>query len=139
MVGFPFETAVTAARLVLSGTFERHPRLKVILAHGGGFFPYQIGRLDHGWRKRPALQERLPKPPSAYLCNVICDSLVHDGRSLRFLVERLGWQNVVLGCDYPFGMGADDPVGPVLDLGLPSDQIAAILGGTLARLMRLPA
>ncbi len=137
MVGFPFETALTASRLLLGGVFERHPNLRVILAHGGGFFPYQIGRLDHGWRKRSALREALPHPPSHYLKNIFCDSLVHDARSLRFLIERIGWDHVVLGCDYPFGMGTDAPVDAVLDLHLPAEQTSAILGGTLAKLLRI--
>ena len=137
LVGFPFETALTAARLLLGGVFERHPGLRVILAHGGGFFPYQIGRLDHGWRTRPALRQRLPHPPSHYLANVFCDSLVHDARALRFLIERVGWDHVVLGCDYPFGMGSDAPVEAVQALLLPAAQDAAILGGTLARLLHI--
>jgi len=137
MVGFPFETALTAGRLLLGGVFERHPNLRVILAHGGGFFPYQIGRLDHGWHKRPQLQEALPHPPSHYLKNIFCDSLVHDTRSLRFLVERLGFDHVVLGCDYPFGMGSDTPVDSLLELELPPERRDAILAGTLAKLLRI--
>ena len=65
LVGFMMETATAAARLLMSGTFERFPRLKVVLAHGGGFLPYQFGRLDHGYEVRPELQARLPKPPTA--------------------------------------------------------------------------
>ena len=137
LVGFPFETALTTARLLLAGVFERHPDLRVILAHGGGFFPYQIGRLDHGWRSRPALRARLSHPPSHYLKNIVCDSLVHDAASLRFLVERIGWDHVVLGCDYPFGMGANVPVAAVRALRLPAAQDAAILGGTLGALLQI--
>jgi aminocarboxymuconate-semialdehyde decarboxylase len=137
LVGFPFETALTAARLMLGGVFERHPGLQVILAHGGGFFPYQIGRLDHGWRTRPVLRRALPHPPSHYLTNVFCDSLVHDAGALRFLIERVGWDHVVLGCDYPFGMGSATPVEAVQALRLPAAQDAAILGGTLAGLLRV--
>lgn len=137
LVGFPTETAVTAARLILSGVFEELPELRVILAHGGGFFPYQIGRLDHGYAARESLRERLPRPPSAYLGNVYADSLIHDGRSLRFLLDRLGSDHVVLGSDYPFDMGCDGPVDAVRELGLPSDTERAVLGGTLARLLKL--
>jgi aminocarboxymuconate-semialdehyde decarboxylase len=136
MIGFPMETATAAARLILSGVFVRHPNLKIVLAHGGGFLPYQLGRLDHGYRVRPALRERLPQPPSFYLTNIICDSLVHDATALRFLIDRVGADHVVLGSDYPFDMGHDSPVAAVRALGLSRTQEAAVLGGTLETLLR---
>lgn len=135
LVGFPTESAVAASRLVMSGVFEELPSLRVILAHGGGFFPYQIGRLDHGYRARPELQARLPKPPSAYLGSLYADSLIHDGRSLRFLIDRLGADHVVLGSDYPFDMGCEAPVAAVREIGLEPKQERAVLGRTLARLL----
>jgi aminocarboxymuconate-semialdehyde decarboxylase len=137
LIGFPMETATAAARLILSGVLERFPRLNIVLAHGGGFLPYQIGRLDHGFRARPALRDQLPKPPSAYLANIYCDSLVHSDMALRFLLERVGAGNVVLGSDYPFDMGDAAPVDAVRALGLPREQQATVLGGTLARLLRV--
>jgi aminocarboxymuconate-semialdehyde decarboxylase len=135
LVGFPTESAITAARLVLGGVFEELPGLQVILAHGGGSFPYQLGRLDHGYRARPELRARLPHPPSHYLSNLYADSLIHDGRSLRFLIERFGAGHVVLGSDYPFDMGCERPVDAVREIGLPSEQERAVVGGTLARLL----
>jgi len=137
LIGFPMETATAAARLILSGVLERFPRLNIVLAHGGGFLPYQIGRLDHGFRVRPALRARLPKPPSAYLANVYCDSLVHNDIALRFLLERVGAGNVLLGSDYPFDMGNETPVDAIRALGLARAQEDAVLGGTLARLLRV--
>lgn len=136
LVGFPMETATTAARLILSGVFVRHPKLKIVLAHGGGFLPYQLGRLDHGYRVRAALRERLPQPPSYYLSNVYFDSLVHDATALRFLLDRVGVDHVVLGSDYPFDMGDTSPTDAIRALGLPQPQQDAILGGTLERLLR---
>jgi len=137
LIGFPMESAVAASRLVLGGVFEALPGLRVILAHGGGFFPYQLGRLDHGYAARPELQARLPRRPSEYLGSIYADSLIHDGRSLRYLTERLGPDHVVLGSDYPFDMGCEAPVDAVRELALPADHERAILGGTLARLLRV--
>jgi aminocarboxymuconate-semialdehyde decarboxylase len=137
MVGFPYETALTASRLLMSGTFETYPRLKVILAHGGGYLPYQIGRLDHGYRAKKSLFPDLPHPPSHYLKNITCDCLVHSQLSMRFLIERFGHANVALGCDYPFNMGSDGVVDSVRELGLPAEQEEAILGENLARLFKL--
>jgi aminocarboxymuconate-semialdehyde decarboxylase len=138
VVGFPLETVIAASRLVADGAFERLPRLKIVLAHGGGFFPYQIGRLDRAYRAHPAAFKDLPKPPSAYLENVYCDSLTHNEQSLRFLINRLGAEHVVLGTDYPFTMRCDTPVDKVKDLHLAATEERAILGGTLARLLKLP-
>jgi aminocarboxymuconate-semialdehyde decarboxylase len=137
VIGFPLETVTAASRLIASGAFERLPNLKIVLAHGGGFFPYQIGRLDHGYRVHPAAFQGLPKPPSAYLGNVYCDSLTHDGQSLRFLIDRVGADHVVLGTDYPFSMRHDAPVDAVVELGLPAGQQKAVLGGTLAKLLKV--
>jgi aminocarboxymuconate-semialdehyde decarboxylase len=137
LVGFPAETAIAAARLILSGTLARHPGLRIILAHGGGFFPYQLGRLDHGWHARPKLQESCPKPPSTYLGQIWCDSLVHDPAALRFLVERFGEDHVVLGTDHPFDMGDNFPLRSLHAAGLPETASAKIAGATLARLLRL--
>jgi aminocarboxymuconate-semialdehyde decarboxylase len=137
LIGFMMETTTAGARLLFSGVFERHPRLKVVLAHGGGFLPYQIGRLDHGHKVRPELSARLPKPPSSYLGNIFCDSLTHNTEALRFLIARIGADHVVLGSDHPFDMGCDAPVDAVRELGLAPAQQNAILGETLAKLLKL--
>jgi len=137
LVGFPTETALTASRLILGGVFERHPRLRVILAHGGGFFPYQVGRLDHGYDARRELQQALPRRPSEYLECVYSDSLTHSELSLRFLLDRLGDDHVVIGSDYPFGMGDPAPVDAVRRMGLGREREARVLGGNLAGLLRI--
>lgn len=137
VLGFPMETATAASRLVASGAFERLPRLKIVLAHGGGSFPYQIGRLDHAYRAHPAAFNGLPKPPSAYLSNIYCDSLTHSDLALRLLIDRMGPDHVVLGTDYPFSMRCDAPVDAVDELRLSSTQRNAILGGTLEKLLKI--
>jgi len=136
LVGFPMETAIAGARLLMAGVFERFPRLKIVLAHGGGFLPYGIGRLDHGYKVRPELAAKLPKPPNAYLENIYCDSITHDTRALQFLIDRIGADHVVLGTDHPFDMGTDSPVDAVIDLRLPPGEERAVLGGTLAKLLK---
>jgi aminocarboxymuconate-semialdehyde decarboxylase len=136
-VGFPFETALTASRMIMSGLFARFPKLNVILAHGGGYFPYQVARLDHAYGRRASLREGLPQKPSYYLRNIYCDGLLHDPLSLQFLIDRMGPDHVVLGCDYSFGMGTVHAVQSVRELGLPATEETAILGGTLARLLKL--
>ena len=137
LAGFPMETAIAASRLILSGTFERYPGLKIVLAHGGGFFPYQIGRLDHGFEVRKEINGHLPKPPSAYLKNIYCDSLTHSDKSQHFLIDRIGFDHVVLGTDHPFDMQTERPVDEIAALQLPVEQQKAILGGTLKKLLKV--
>jgi aminocarboxymuconate-semialdehyde decarboxylase len=137
LVGFPTETALAAAHLVAGGVFERHAELKIILAHGGGYFPYQIGRLDHGYNVRAELHDRLPKPPSAYLGGLYCDTLTHNATALRFLVERMGDDHVVIGTDYPFDMGDETPVESVRACRLGAAREANVLGRNVLRLFRV--
>lgn len=137
VIGFPLETTITAMRLIVSGLFERYPALSMVLAHAGGYFPYQLGRLDHAYRVQPAAFGGLRKPPSAYLGNVYCDSLTHDAKALRFLIDRIGADHVVLGTDYPFSMQCRTPVEAVEALCLSPAQHTAILAGTLSRLLGL--
>jgi len=137
VIGFPLETTITATRLIVSGLFERHPALAVVLAHAGGYFPYQLGRLDHAYRVQAAAFSDLRQRPSAYLGNIYCDSLTHDAKALRFLIDRVGADHVVLGTDYPFSMQCRTPVDAVEALSLPPSQHAAILAGTLSRLLHL--
>jgi aminocarboxymuconate-semialdehyde decarboxylase len=137
VIGFPLETTIAATRLIASGLFERHPALSIVLAHGGGYFPYQFGRLNHAYQMERTAFTGLGKPPSAYLGNIYCDSLTHDANALRFLIDRIGADHVVLGTDYPFSMQCRTPVEAVEVLSLPSAQQAAVLGDTLARLLKL--
>ncbi len=137
LAGFPLETALAASHLILGGVFEAFPGLRVILAHGGGYLPYQVGRLDHGYAARREVGERLPRRPSDYLANLYCDSLTHSALSLRFLLDRMGDDHVVIGSDYPFNMGDERPVETVRGLRLPPDAEAKVLAGNLARLLDL--
>lgn len=104
LVGNPLETCLAASRLILSGWLDRHPRLTLILAHGGGFLPYQIGRLDHGFRVRAETKQHFSSPPSSYLRRFYYDTITHATVPLKFLVKLVGADRVVLGTDIPFDM-----------------------------------
>ncbi|AZG46225.1 amidohydrolase family protein [Gordonia insulae] len=108
-VAQPAENAVALSHLIFSGVLDRHPGLQVIAAHGGGYLPTAIGRSDRAWEMRPEARVCL-QPPSHYLRKLWFDSLTHDARQLRALIETVGVDRVVLGSDYPFDMGSDDPV-----------------------------
>jgi aminocarboxymuconate-semialdehyde decarboxylase len=104
LVGNPLETGVAASRLILSGCLDRHPELKVVLVHAGGFMPYQVGRLDHGFRVRSETNAVINSPPSTYLRRFYFDTITHAAVPLKFLVELAGADRVVLGTDIPFDM-----------------------------------
>lgn len=139
LFGNPSETGLIAARLIFAGVFERFPRLHMILAHGGGTLPYIAGRLDHGYRVR-AETKTIPHPPSSYLPRLYFDTITHDDRMLAYLIDRVGFNSVVVGTDRPFDMGIDDPRGLVASIdGLDEPARNAILGGNLlAILSRAP-
>jgi aminocarboxymuconate-semialdehyde decarboxylase len=128
IVGNPAEETVAAAHLTYGGVLERHPRLKVCLTHGGGFLPYQIGRQDRGYKALKGLTaQRLVTPPSVVMGRFFFDTVLHSTEALRFLVERVGPDRVVLGSDYPFPMGDPEPVATVRAAGFDGTTERAIL------------
>lgn len=135
-IGNPLDTAIAIANLIHGGVLERLPGLNVVLAHAGGFFPYQRGRLDHAFRVRSEPRVSTSRRPSDHLAGVYYDSISHSGPALRFLVETVGADRVLLGSDAPFDMGPDDPTQVVREAGLEPAATAAILGGNALRLYR---
>jgi aminocarboxymuconate-semialdehyde decarboxylase len=116
LIGNPLDTTIAAARLIFSGTLAKYPRLKIILAHGGGQFPYIIGRMEHGYEVRPEPKEKVKRPPMAFLKNFYFDTITHNPQALRYLISMAGSDHVLLGSDYPYDMGDQDPVNTVSKL-----------------------
>jgi aminocarboxymuconate-semialdehyde decarboxylase len=142
IVSNPAEATVAAAHLIYGGVLERHPDLKVCLTHGGGFLPYQIGRQDRGFKAKPGLTaQHLHALPSTFLRRFYFDTVVHGAEALRFLVDRVGSDRVVLGSDYPFPMGDPEPVTTVRKAGFDDATTRAILADNARRALgdtRLP-
>jgi aminocarboxymuconate-semialdehyde decarboxylase len=132
-VAQPAENAVALSHLIFGGVLDRFPELKIIAAHGGGYLPTTMGRSDRAWQVRPEARgcENLP---SSYLRRLYFDSLVHSPAELRTLLDAAGPDRVLLGSDYPFDMGSDDPVAAVREAGLPLEDERAVLGGNAALL-----
>lgn len=137
LVGNPMETTVAAAHLVMSGTMERHPDLRVLLAHGGGSIVGLRGRLRRGHDAVRGAGEALSEAPEASLGRFLFDSVTHDPTVLRALVEAVGADRVLLGSDFPFDMADPDPVGTVRAAGLGADRERAVLCGNAERLLSL--
>jgi aminocarboxymuconate-semialdehyde decarboxylase len=134
-VGNPLETTVTAAHMVMAGVLERHPELRVLLAHGGGALPALRGRLRHAHSFQPQARSRLGESPDDSLRRFYFDTVTHDESVLRELVALAGADRVLCGSDYPFDMGVDRPTEIVRALGLAPDEEQAILGGNALRLL----
>lgn len=139
-VGQPVENAVALSHLIFAGVLDRHPDLRIVAAHGGGYLPTAIGRSDRAWRVRPEAHG-CAHPPSTYLRKIWFDTVVHDSDAVRALVEAAGGSQVVLGSDFPFDMGVDDPVSLVRGAELPEEITARILEGNADALLhsRVPA
>jgi len=136
IVGRPAETTIAVARLLLAGLFERHPRLQMCVVHGGGFLPYQIGRMGRAWVARPEIvASELKTPPLEALRQLSFDTVLHEPAAIRYLVDVVGADRVLLGTDYPFEMGDADPVATIEAVpGLGTADRTAILSGNAQRL-----
>jgi aminocarboxymuconate-semialdehyde decarboxylase len=134
-VGNPFETTIAAAQMTMSGVMERHPDLRVLLAHGGGALLALRGRLSHAHGFQPEARAALNESPLASVRRFYFDSVTHDRHLLADLIEFAGPGRVLLGSDYPFDMADDDPAARVRSLGLAAEAEAAVLGGNARRLL----
>ena len=134
VIGNPLETTIVVERLICAGVFQRHPGLRLILMHGGGFLPYQTGRLCHARGVRPELADA-PAPEQIWRAfgQLFFDTITHDAAALRYLVERVGVDHVVLGTDLPYDMGLHSPV-ETLRNALPEEVVTRVAGDNPCRL-----
>lgn len=111
LIGVPWETTVTATDLILSGLIDKYPNVKIIFAHGGGYLPYQLGRLDKGYEMWKDVSFHLKAPPSEYVKRFWYDSVLWNENSLDLLVKTVGEDRVLPGSDYPFDLSVWPPAG----------------------------
>ena len=121
VIGFPLETALCMTRLIFGRVLERWPSLRWCFAHGGGAFASIVARLDHGWQVMDEARAAIPRAPSEYARRVWVDSLTHSPRTLALVLETFDRERVVLGSDYPFRLGTEDPVAALEPAGLDAD------------------
>jgi aminocarboxymuconate-semialdehyde decarboxylase len=138
VIGNPLDTMVALHYLIFDGVLERHPSLKILAVHGGGYLGAYWGRIDHAWGARSDSHGNLPNPPTTYLKRIYVDTVVFTPHQLAELVRVFGADRVLMGTDYPFDMGEYDPIGHVASVeGFDSTTIAKIVGGNAQRLLGL--
>ena len=138
LIGHPIEATLAISRLIFDGVMENHPGLKIVVAHGGGFLPAYSGRMDHAYRARKDVREGLPDLPSEYLKRFHFDTMVFEPDQLEYLINKFGPNHILLGTDYPYDMGEDDPLGLVNKVkGLNEQDCSSICGGNAARLLKI--
>jgi aminocarboxymuconate-semialdehyde decarboxylase len=138
LVGFPFDTTLAAAHLVLGGVAERFPRIRWVLSHLGGAIPYLAERLDRGYHAFAECRAHLSRPPSEVLKRFYYDTVNFDRGALALAVAFAGAGQLLAGSDYPHQIGSlPAMLESIAALPIPDADKAAILGGNAARLLRL--
>jgi aminocarboxymuconate-semialdehyde decarboxylase len=136
VIGNPLETTIALHYLIFDGVLERHPKLKILAVHGGGYLPAYCGRIDHAWGARSDAHGELAQPPTSYLKKIYFDTVVFTPHQLTELVRVFGADHILMGTDYPFDMAEFDPIGHVAATdGFDAAMIAAITGGNARKLL----
>jgi aminocarboxymuconate-semialdehyde decarboxylase len=138
VIGNPLETAIALHYLIFDGVLERHPELKILAVHGGGYLGAYSGRIDHAWGARSDAHGALPQPPTSYLKRVHVDTVVFTPTQLEELVRVFGADHVVMGTDYPYDMADYDPLGLIAAVeGFDAATISKLAGGNSKKLLGL--
>ena len=137
VIGNPMETTIAVSHLIFDGVLDRHPKLRIVLPHAGGYLAHYWARMDHAHRARPDCRHVIKKRPSSYLEKMYFDTITFDPAILRHLIDRYGADHVLLGTDYPYDMGEVDPVGLLAKVRLSAADRAKIEGGNAARLLKM--
>jgi aminocarboxymuconate-semialdehyde decarboxylase len=137
VIGMPLSSTLAVTRMILGGVFERHPGLRMLVVHGGGYLTYYSARTDHAFRHRPELRANIDRLPSDYLAQLYFDITVFDAGMVEHLVKSYGADHVLLGTDYPFDMGLPDPLALVAETRLTESERDLIVGGSAVKLFGL--
>jgi len=138
VIGNPLDSTVGVSHLIFGGVLERCPKLKICVAHGGGYLPAYAGRMDHAWANRPDCRLHIKRKPTSYLKRLYFDTIVYTPHQLEYLVEQYGSDHILTGTDYPYDMGMSDPLGFLESAPrLGRDAREAIAGGNAARLLKI--
>jgi aminocarboxymuconate-semialdehyde decarboxylase len=135
LIGNPLDTTIAAACLYFGGVMDRYPKLKIMLAHGGGFTPYQAARWEHGWAVRPEPKKNIKSQPKNIAGRFLYDTILHSDKTLEAMIGLVGTERVMLGSDYPYDMGMMNCVKHVRDLKISDANKTSILGGNFEKFL----
>jgi aminocarboxymuconate-semialdehyde decarboxylase len=136
--GNPADSTLSLGFMTYSGVFDRFPDLKICVLHGGGFFPYHLGRFDQGWHVRSgARAPQAQKPPSAYLKNIYYDDMIYRVDTIDYLRRLAGADHIMVGTDYPFNLGDWKAVEKIEALDCPEAEKQLMLEGNARRLLKI--
>lgn len=131
LVGMPAETSLAICSMIFGGVFDKFPKLKVMFAHGGGSFPFTVGRVSHGWHARPDLCNiNEIKDPKEYIGKFWIDGITHDTEALQFLIDLIGPEKIAYGTDYPFPLGDLEHGKFIQDMQIRDETKQMILSGS---------
>jgi len=136
LIGNPLDTTIAAACLVFGGVIDRHPNITFVLAHGGGFTPYQAARWEHGWAVRPEPKKHVTTQPKDIAKRFYYDTILHSKPVLEFLIGHVGADRVMMGSDYPYDMGMLNCVADVRALSIPDAAKDMIISTRAADLLK---
>jgi aminocarboxymuconate-semialdehyde decarboxylase len=139
VIGNPLDSTVAVHHLIFDGVLDAYPRLKIVVAHGGGYLPAYSGRIDHAHGARPDCRRVIAKKPTSYLKKLYFDTIVFTHHQLEYLASVWGSDHIMLGTDYPYDMALPNAVRFVEGAALAERDKAAILGGNAARLLKIKA
>ena len=140
VMGNPLETSLALGHLIFDGVLARYPKLKILASHGGGYIASYWARMDHAWKARADARTVIQKKPSSYLEKIYFDSITHDSQILGNLVNRYGAQRILLGTDYPFDMGEDNPIKLIESISHLSEKDCNLIkGGNAMKLFKIKA
>jgi len=135
-IGFPLDEVIMVGHLMFSGALDELERLRILVAHGGGYAPYQIGRFDCAHRHRAGARVHTATSPRRLLRRFYFDTITHDAKALRFLIDQVGADRIALGTDNPFDMGYPDPLAELaLVPNLTAEEREHICSGTARALL----
>jgi aminocarboxymuconate-semialdehyde decarboxylase len=139
--GNPADTTLSVGYMIYSGVFDRFPNLKLALLHGGGFFPYHLGRFDNGFHTSSRSSRPFPatQPPSRYLKNLYFDNLVYRIETVEYLTRMVGAGHVMVGTDYPYDLGDWMAAEKIQQMSCTDAEREAMLRGNARKLLRISA
>lgn len=138
VIGNPLDSTIAVSHLIFDGVLERNPKLKLVVAHSGGYLAHYWARMDHAHRARPDCRTVIRKAPSSYLKKFHFDTITFDTDMLRHSIDKWGADHILLGTDYPYDMGDTDPVSHIERVPrLARADKDLIMGGNAARLLKI--